>query len=63
MNTITVCRGDRLNYTKESGFTYTNTYGESFSFGTASEFIDWWELEGGPELGEEVEQFLFEDRE
>jgi hypothetical protein len=58
MNSINVCGSDKLNYTPESFFTYTDTYGEVFSFTTADEFRTWWYNDGGPDLGADVEAFL-----
>lgn len=58
MNSINVCSSDKLNYTAEYGFTYTDTYGEVTRFDSADEFRQWWHDEGGPDLGEDVEEFL-----
>lgn len=58
MSSITVCSSDKLNYTPESGFTYTDTYGESWNFSDAESFRIWWYQEGGPDLGEDVEEFI-----
>ena len=58
MKEITVCSSDKLSYS--DGFTYADTYGESWDFPDAYSFQNWWYMEGGPKLGDEVEIFLAE---
>lgn len=59
MNAITVCNNDRLSYTPESGFTYTDSYGERTSFQTAEQFQAWWAVEsGGMDLDQDAQEFL-----
>ena len=60
MNSITIYSADKLNHTTESGFTYTDSYGESWQCDTADEFRDWWEENDGGTLGDDVECFLNE---